>query len=300
MSHRFYVYEHWRPDKDICFYVGKGKGRRANVMYGRGSHHERIQEKLKRLGMCVEVRLVMEGLSEEKAHAIEMGRIAWWRCQGVELVNKTAGGEGASDPVPEVRAKMRAAKLGKLLSDEHKAKIGQSSRVAQEKPDVKERHRNAMESVRARPGEAERIRNLHLLIPRTKEHYEKVSAALTGRKLSVEHAAKSRVASLGRKQSAEEIEKRRIANKGKVRSDEFRRQMQEMWTPERKEAKRQETIARNTVHQDPTGIMRKCLRCNEIKDTCNFGKRKLSPDGIHVYCKDCRKAERARGLVETK
>jgi hypothetical protein len=20
----FYVYEHWRPDKDICFYVGEG------------------------------------------------------------------------------------------------------------------------------------------------------------------------------------------------------------------------------------------------------------------------------------
>lgn len=52
MTNKFYVYEHWRPDKDICFYVGKGKGRRANVMYGRGSHHERIQAKLKRLGMC--------------------------------------------------------------------------------------------------------------------------------------------------------------------------------------------------------------------------------------------------------
>ena len=25
----FYVYEHWRPDKDTCFWVGKGKGDRA-------------------------------------------------------------------------------------------------------------------------------------------------------------------------------------------------------------------------------------------------------------------------------
>ena len=25
----FYVYEHWRPDKNVCFYVGKGKGKRA-------------------------------------------------------------------------------------------------------------------------------------------------------------------------------------------------------------------------------------------------------------------------------
>jgi hypothetical protein len=25
----FYVYEHWRPDVDLPFYVGKGKGGRA-------------------------------------------------------------------------------------------------------------------------------------------------------------------------------------------------------------------------------------------------------------------------------
>ena len=40
---RFYVYEHWRPDRDECFYVGKGKGGRANVMYGRNRHHEAVQ-----------------------------------------------------------------------------------------------------------------------------------------------------------------------------------------------------------------------------------------------------------------
>lgn len=25
----FYVYEHWRPDTGVCFYVGKGKEKRA-------------------------------------------------------------------------------------------------------------------------------------------------------------------------------------------------------------------------------------------------------------------------------
>lgn len=27
----FYVYEHWRPDKGECFYVGKGKKHRKTV-----------------------------------------------------------------------------------------------------------------------------------------------------------------------------------------------------------------------------------------------------------------------------
>ena len=30
-SANYYVYEHWRPDKDVCFYVGKGKGGRAKM-----------------------------------------------------------------------------------------------------------------------------------------------------------------------------------------------------------------------------------------------------------------------------
>jgi hypothetical protein len=33
---KFYVYEHWRPDKDVCFYVGKGHGRRAYKTAGKG------------------------------------------------------------------------------------------------------------------------------------------------------------------------------------------------------------------------------------------------------------------------
>lgn len=30
----FYVYEHWRPDKDVCFYVGKGSKGRARTFIG--------------------------------------------------------------------------------------------------------------------------------------------------------------------------------------------------------------------------------------------------------------------------
>ena len=43
----FYVYEHVRPDTGVCFYVGKGKGKRAWNMKDRNAHHRAIQSKLK-------------------------------------------------------------------------------------------------------------------------------------------------------------------------------------------------------------------------------------------------------------
>jgi hypothetical protein len=89
MKDIFYVYEHWRPDKDICFYVGKGRGKRAYNFAQRSVHHKRIVNKLSRLGMCVEVRLVASGLQESVAFAIERQRIAFWRSVGVAIINKT-------------------------------------------------------------------------------------------------------------------------------------------------------------------------------------------------------------------
>ncbi len=92
----FYVYEHWRPDRDECFYVGKGMGGRANKMRDRNLHHRAIAKKLSTMGMAVEVRMVATGLDEETAFEIEMERIAFWRAAGIDLANKTNGGEGTS------------------------------------------------------------------------------------------------------------------------------------------------------------------------------------------------------------
>lgn len=118
----FYVYEHWRPDRDEPFYVGKGKGRRANTMIGRNLHHKAIQEKLYRLGMGVEVRIVSSGLSEQEAFELEMARIAMWRGAGIDLANKTDGGEGAGHK-EEAKIKVSIARKGKPLSPEHRRKL---------------------------------------------------------------------------------------------------------------------------------------------------------------------------------
>ena len=152
-SQPFYVYEHWRLDRDECFYVGKGKKNRAYSRGGRSSHWANIVAKLERIGSGYEVRLVATGLTESEAFSLEKERIAFWR-DIVDLCNKTDGGDGVSGLVmsedarqkmsakakgrpgnvtmlgrkhsPETRAKMSAAHKGKQKSPEHVAKVAAS------------------------------------------------------------------------------------------------------------------------------------------------------------------------------
>lgn len=92
----FYVYEHWRLDRDECFYVGKGRAGRAYSMKGRNCHHKAIVAKLSRIGSAFEVKMVAVGLSEADAFALEIERIVFWREAGADLTNMTDGGEGIS------------------------------------------------------------------------------------------------------------------------------------------------------------------------------------------------------------
>lgn len=233
----FYVYEHWRPDRDECFYVGKGRGKRANVFYGRNTHHKAVQLKLSRLGLCVEVRLVATELTESMAFELERERIAFWRANGNDLANFTDGGEGGSNPRPETRELMRKAKLGRKLSREHKAKIAEASRRVAQDPEYKARLSKAIREAQACPEYRAKQSASQKKRVRTKEHYEKVSKALTGRKRSPETIEKMRVAFTGRKQTAETVEKRTAKLRGKKRSSKFCEQMKAMWPDERRAAK---------------------------------------------------------------
>jgi hypothetical protein len=145
---KFYVYEHWRPDKDIPFYVGKGSNRRKNVFTrNRNPHYANVVAKLARLGMCVEVRMVASDLSEKQAFDLEISRIAFWKAAGIDLVNRTDGGEGPSgwkreewhtikllDAIrgrvrsPETREKISQSLKGQPISEERKAKIGAANK----------------------------------------------------------------------------------------------------------------------------------------------------------------------------
>jgi len=95
-SNNYYVYEHWRLDRDECFYVGKGHGNRAFSMKNRNKHHQAIVSKLNRIGSAFEVKIVASGLSEEEAFSLELNQIQFWRELGIDLTNITNGGEGIS------------------------------------------------------------------------------------------------------------------------------------------------------------------------------------------------------------
>jgi len=95
-SGTYYVYEHWRLDRDECFYVGKGHGNRAFSMKNRNKHHQAIVSKLNRIGSAFEVKIVASGLSEEEAFSLERNQIQFWRELGIDLTNITNGGEGIS------------------------------------------------------------------------------------------------------------------------------------------------------------------------------------------------------------
>ena len=94
---QYYVYEHWRPDINLPFYVGKGKkGRANNTQRGNNTYYTRVVNKLKRNNLTVEVRKIFTGLDEEMALALEKSQISYWRSHGVVLSNLTDGGDGIS------------------------------------------------------------------------------------------------------------------------------------------------------------------------------------------------------------
>lgn len=122
----FYVYEHWRPDKQACFYVGQGYGWRAReLIAGRNKHYRNIVNKLLRLGMSVEIRIVSNNLTKLEACNAERDRILYWRSQGVELVNQTDGGDGAGK--------------GRIVSKETSRKLSVAAAAAWIRPDVREK-----------------------------------------------------------------------------------------------------------------------------------------------------------------
>lgn len=199
---RFCVYEHWRPDTNECFYVGKGTIKRANqVSRKENEHHSRIVAKLKRSGLVVSVRIVARGLSEDEAFKKEIELIAEHRKAGDRIVNHTDGGDGAAGNVPslETRAKLSAAMKGRPRFDlrgrkmtrEARAKISLSLRghavsaTTRKKISDAQKGKPRPELIGRRISDAAIERLRHRVF--TAEHRAKISAAKRGKPKSEAH-----------------------------------------------------------------------------------------------------------------
>lgn len=201
----FYVYEHWRLDTGVCFYVGKGQKKRAwkTGKKSRGVRHYDMINMITPEGM--EVRLIAENLQEDHSFAIERERIAYWRSLGVDLVNMTDGGEGASGAIinDETKRKISASLKGRKHSPEHNAKIGLA-------------HKG----------------NKHCLgIQRSPENRAALAARATGRVMSEESKQKMSLAKLGKKRSPEVCKQLSASHKVRLENPEIRKQVSDRLKP---------------------------------------------------------------------
>lgn len=187
----FYVYEHWRTDRDECFYVGKGHGSRAFNFFSRNCHHKAIQEKAKREGFSIEIKIVARDLTEDAAYQFEIERIVFWKEAGIILANLAVGGRGGSAGVaPWIKGrkhteatlkKMSAALIGKTRSAEHTAKLA----ACLSAPSHREKLRPAIQAANS-----SRIWSL--------ESRSKISQSLAGRPRSEKASEKTSLALKGK------------------------------------------------------------------------------------------------------
>jgi hypothetical protein len=124
----FCVYEHIRPDTNAIFYVGKGSLRRAHSKHRRNKHWNSVVAK----AGGYSVRLVANNVEEELSFLVEIERIDQLKRMGLNLTNKTDGGEGPSGYRHTEEAKHKIAKaqmgenhwtVGYVYTEEHLAKL---------------------------------------------------------------------------------------------------------------------------------------------------------------------------------
>lgn len=198
MANDFYVYAWLRPC-GTPFYIGKGRGDRDKLRTRNNKIFTRTLAKIEKDGGRATVVRIHENLSEFQALSLEIAEIAKWgrRCDGTGvLANLTLGGEGMSGFVfsDEAKKKMSAAKKGKPLSAEHRAKILEI--VTNPSPETRAKMSASRTGKKATATMMARL--IENNPTRDPEIRAKISAALSGVPKSDAHRAKLSVAAKNR------------------------------------------------------------------------------------------------------
>ncbi len=205
----FYVYALLLADGVTPFYVGKGKGRRwldhecpCNLR-GNGHRSNVIKKLLREIGHVPKVKIA-DGLTEPEAHALEIKLIAiFGRHPNGPLVNKTDGGEGATDQTGEIGRKISAAKMGHEVSEETRTILRLRNLGKELKPEIGRKISLALTGY-----------------VRTPEHNEKLAASKRGKKRPPEVIAKIVASKDGWRPSPESVARGAATRTGMKRGPE--------------------------------------------------------------------------------
>jgi len=216
----FYVYEHWRLDKDVCFYVGKGKGSRA-YSRNRNALWKKIVAKLENSGSAFEVRIVASGLSEQEAYSLEKKRISFWSDK-VTLCNFTLGGEGWTGGFHSEEFKKRISERhkGRIVSEETRARLSKALRGNPRLTASKQGFKHSEKS-------KQKMREVFGGKPKSEAHKQKLREAGLGRKMTDEMRAILLAANTGRVPSEETRKKISAVHKGRPKSAEQKTKISE-------------------------------------------------------------------------
>lgn len=270
-SHKkiYYVYEHWRSDKNIPFHVGKGSHSLANQLrYNRNRHHQAIVAKLNRLGDFVDVRIVLKHLTEEEAFIEEEKRIEFWISQGVKLTNIARGGAGGHSGCrhTEEWKKQNSKRMRALMADPERRKLRGQKRLG----------------VKLTPEQ-----RANYCGPKSSDHVEAMKRAAKGRKRppprSETHAANAQAA------LAAAME-RKLSDPSYIAAREARREskrLEKIRLAEEARSENAEIRFFQLVRSILNGTALLCKRCDELKAPQAFTKNKATKSGLSFYCGKC-------------
>lgn len=131
MANNYYTYLLIDPRSGLPFYVGKGKGRRCSSHVAEAKNSNKSSAKLNKirkiesLGMSVIVKKVEENVSDFDSKDFEMLLIAECKDLGINLTNRTDGGDGSEgyQHSMESRSKISAKIKGRTVTQKNKERL---------------------------------------------------------------------------------------------------------------------------------------------------------------------------------
>ena len=229
----YYLYEHYRKDTGAVFYVGKGKGSRANRVSNRNKYWRNIVAKAGGFS----TNFIVNGVDEELAFLAEVERIDQYQRIGVKLCNITTGGEGAS---------------GRVMSETLKSQLREVTRKRMATPESKAAYSSFMQSWWAKDGVKERMKEKMRQVFNTPDVYEKLAAR--NRAQMADPAVQEKIRQAAKAQwsdpaARESMRKKGLARLADPKAREHLRQLakQRMSNPEERQRIRDALIAAERV-----------------------------------------------------